>query len=339
MLRVGRRPRARAAATVAVVSAGTSDLPVAEEAALTAESTGCRVDRIVDVVRPVREPGIHPLFQSVFIFESAVTLAGDTSDVRFWRQDLGHVRSAHWDLERCLRMSENGDLGGYVGYRSAWLGDVDVEGLPVNDLAVGSDNWSAEPTPDVHGYTVIVLGVIAAAVFHLAGYALHLYRARFLVGSFDEVIALAGAWIASTVVAISIMKREGLPEDRGVLLEEVREYLAREHGIVLVAALGFENTYALAMREAQAAELGVRAISQLRSHAPHLDIGGDYEFFQRAEWAALVRVYELAFRNERSMDAAKQAGVEQLVDRQKDRLMEKGKEKLEEKLKDIFDRD
>ena len=42
---------------------------------------------------------------------------------------------------------------------------------------------------------------------------------------------------------------------------------------------------------------------------------------------------------ERSMSAAKQAGVEQLVDRQKERLMEKGKEKLEEKLKDIFDRD
>lgn len=34
---------------VAVVSAGTSDLPVAEEAALTAEALGAKVDRIVDV--------------------------------------------------------------------------------------------------------------------------------------------------------------------------------------------------------------------------------------------------------------------------------------------------
>ncbi|HEY8369704.1 MAG TPA: nickel pincer cofactor biosynthesis protein LarB [Thermodesulfobacteriota bacterium] len=39
----------RAKGTVAVVAAGTSDLPVAEEAALTAEAFGHRVDRIYDV--------------------------------------------------------------------------------------------------------------------------------------------------------------------------------------------------------------------------------------------------------------------------------------------------
>jgi uncharacterized protein involved in outer membrane biogenesis len=42
---------------------------------------------------------------------------------------------------------------------------------------------------------------------------------------------------------------------------------------------------------------------------------------------------------ERSMSAAKRAGVQQLVDRQKDELIEKGKEKLDEKLKDILKRD
>lgn len=35
--------------TVLVVSAGTSDLPVAEEAAVTADAMGCRVERLVDV--------------------------------------------------------------------------------------------------------------------------------------------------------------------------------------------------------------------------------------------------------------------------------------------------
>ena len=39
-------PRSRA---VAVVSAGTADLPVAEEAVVTAETMGCRVERIYDV--------------------------------------------------------------------------------------------------------------------------------------------------------------------------------------------------------------------------------------------------------------------------------------------------
>ncbi len=39
-------------ATVAVVAAGTSDLPVAEEAAVTVEATGATVERITDVGSP-----------------------------------------------------------------------------------------------------------------------------------------------------------------------------------------------------------------------------------------------------------------------------------------------
>jgi len=44
---------------VAVVCAGTSDLPVAEEAAITAEMLGCRVERVYDV----GVAGIHRLFR------------------------------------------------------------------------------------------------------------------------------------------------------------------------------------------------------------------------------------------------------------------------------------
>lgn len=48
LFRLGRA-RAVRGATVAVVSAGTADEPIAEEAALTAESLGCRVQRHADV--------------------------------------------------------------------------------------------------------------------------------------------------------------------------------------------------------------------------------------------------------------------------------------------------
>lgn len=53
-----RRPVESQASYIAVASAGTSDLPVAEEAAITAESFGCRVERFVDV----GVAGIHRLF-------------------------------------------------------------------------------------------------------------------------------------------------------------------------------------------------------------------------------------------------------------------------------------
>ena len=52
---------------IAVVSAGTSDLPVAEEAALVAEAFGLRVDRIVDV----GVAGIHRVLAQVPTLERA----------------------------------------------------------------------------------------------------------------------------------------------------------------------------------------------------------------------------------------------------------------------------
>ena len=56
--------------TVLVISAGTSDLPVAEEAALTARLAGNRVERLVDV----GVAGIHRLLGSRATFEAASVL-------------------------------------------------------------------------------------------------------------------------------------------------------------------------------------------------------------------------------------------------------------------------
>jgi osmoprotectant transport system permease protein len=98
------------------------------------------------------------------------------------------------------------------------------------------------------------------------------------------------------------MKRTRVPSDRDAVLEEVRGWLAREHGILLVAPLGFENAYALAMRAGRAAELGVGTIGELAGRAPGLAIASDYEFFDRDEWRSLERVYGLSFRERRTMD-------------------------------------
>ena len=58
LIMVGDMPRKRKG-RVAVVTAGTSDAPVAEEAALTAEAMGARVDRIYDV----GVAGVHRLLE------------------------------------------------------------------------------------------------------------------------------------------------------------------------------------------------------------------------------------------------------------------------------------
>jgi osmoprotectant transport system permease protein len=102
----------------------------------------------------------------------------------------------------------------------------------------------------------------------------------------------------------TIMKRNTVGQERSFVLDEVARYLKEEDGVVLTGALGFENTYAFAVREAVAERLGLETISDLIPYAPEWSLGGDYEFFSRPEWTAVQKAYGLEFRERRSMDSA-----------------------------------
>jgi osmoprotectant transport system permease protein len=106
----------------------------------------------------------------------------------------------------------------------------------------------------------------------------------------------------SGTIWATIMKRDGPLPRRAEVLEEVRRHLKERHDLGLVAALGFENTYALAMRADHAEKLSLTSISDLARVAQSLEFGADYEFFARAEWRALKESYGLAFGSQRSMD-------------------------------------
>jgi osmoprotectant transport system permease protein len=97
------------------------------------------------------------------------------------------------------------------------------------------------------------------------------------------------------------MKREDIPS-RDVVLAEMTTWLREEHGVVCLGALGFENTYGLAVRRADADRHGLRTIEDLARVAADLKIGSDYEFFGRPEWAALRAAYGLEFAVEITMD-------------------------------------
>jgi osmoprotectant transport system permease protein len=114
----------------------------------------------------------------------------------------------------------------------------------------------------------------------------------------------------------TILQRTGPTPSRDRMLAELRRELRHRDGIEIPAALGFENAYALAMRERQAAELSITTLSDLTPHAPQLVFGGDYEFFQRQEWSDLRRIYGLTPRDQRTMDPSLmyQAAAEGEVD-------------------------
>jgi len=88
------------------------------------------------------------------------------------------------------------------------------------------------------------------------------------------------------------------------LRREVTDWLAREHGVQVLGALGFEDAYALAMRRTRAEELGITSLADLALRAPELGLGADYEFLERPEWRALRAAYGLSFARQRPFDPA-----------------------------------
>ncbi len=70
MIVIRKRRKKRRGGPILVISAGTSDIPVAEEAAVTAEVLGNRVERLYDV----GVAGIHRLFNNIGLIRSANVL-------------------------------------------------------------------------------------------------------------------------------------------------------------------------------------------------------------------------------------------------------------------------
>lgn len=101
-----------------------------------------------------------------------------------------------------------------------------------------------------------------------------------------------------------------LLHEPGKITDPLRTYLhvkrrfADEFSIHWLDPFGLDNTYALAMPEARAAELGIRTISDLRPHAERLRAGFSIEFMNRTAdgYPGLVAAYGLAFQSVRSLE-------------------------------------
>jgi len=117
------------------------------------------------------------------------------------------------------------------------------------------------------------------------------YRAL-AAGEIDAYVDYSGTLWAN------VLNRKDNP-GRQAVLEGLRTELKARDGVVLLAPLGFENAYALAMRRDRAEALGIRSLADLAARAPQLTMGGDLEFFSRPEWAAVEKAYGLRFKAKR----------------------------------------
>ncbi|MEO6952353.1 MAG: glycine betaine ABC transporter substrate-binding protein [Polyangia bacterium] len=136
----------------------------------------------------------------------------------------------------------------------------------------------------------VLLGEVATQVLRAAG--IQAEHRRELGGTRIVWDALLGGRVQVYAEYTGTLRAEIFPNEPD---RELGELLA-ERGIVMSAPLGFADSYAVGMREEVAQRLGIRTLSDLRSH-PEVILGLSHEFIERADgWRGLKRRYGL--RNE-----------------------------------------
>ena len=142
--------------------------------------------------------------------------------------------------------------------------------------------------------------ILARVIGHRLEKAGYRVEYRDGLGSVVAFSAVAGGDIDiyvdySGTVWTNGMKRTDVPP-RAAIVKGVAEWAQRNHGVRLLGTLGFENSYAFAMRGDDAARRGIRSIADLVPVAPQLRLATDIEFLERPEWAAVKRAYSLSFK-------------------------------------------
>lgn len=94
-----------------------------------------------------------------------------------------------------------------------------------------------------------------------------------------------------TAWAVLLKRPEAISDSTRTYLEVDRES-QRRWDLDWLMPLGFNNTYALAMREEMAERLGITKVSQLGPHLANLEIGMNHEFLERMDgFRGLTQAY------------------------------------------------
>ncbi|KEF41466.1 MAG: hypothetical protein ER33_11095, partial [Cyanobium sp. CACIAM 14] len=88
----------------------------------------------------------------------------------------------------------------------------------------------------------------------------------------------------------------GVPDPARRVFEETRRLYARRFGLSVFPSLGFENSFAILVRRADARRLGIATLSEAAPHTPGWRAGFGYEFLSRPDgYPGLARRYGLRF--------------------------------------------
>ncbi|HKW74286.1 MAG TPA: glycine betaine ABC transporter substrate-binding protein [Terriglobales bacterium] len=123
--------------------------------------------------------------------------------------------------------------------------------------------------------------------FYLAG--TYICQQALLAGRIDLYVEYTGTALAA------VLKEKAISGHQQVFDQVHRDY-ARRFNLKVMPPLGFDNSFALVMRRADADEKHLTKLSQLAPFAPQMRMGVGYEFLERPDgYKGLVAKYGLKF--------------------------------------------
>jgi osmoprotectant transport system substrate-binding protein len=149
----------------------------------------------------------------------------------------------------------------------------------------------------------VVLGELLAQEIEVAT-GQPVARRFYLAGSYICQQALVSgridAYVEYTGTALTAILKQPLPpigqRDQAQVFDTVRRLYAQRYGIRVEPGLGFEDTFAMVVRGADAQRMGLKTISDAVPHAPQMRLGVGYEFEERPDGLrGLEAAYGLKF--------------------------------------------
>ncbi len=163
-------------------------------------------------------------------------------------------------------------------------------------LVIGAKNFTEQ----------VLLGELLAQEAEAAGEKVD--RRFYLAGSYIAHQALISgridAYVEYTGTALTSILKQPLDHDPQRVFQTVQRIYAQQYHVAVLPSLGFENTFAMAVREADAQRMQLGNLTSLQQAAPQLRLGVGYEFEERPDGLhGMQQAYGLCFAGEpRVMD-------------------------------------
>ncbi len=160
---------------------------------------------------------------------------------------------------------------------------------PERRISVGSKNFTEQ----------LILGELLAQVLE-THINVPVERRFYLAGTYICQQAILAAridvYVEYTGTALAAILKQPVISDSKAVFEIVRNEYQRRFNLTVLPSLGFNNTFAIVMRNDDAIAGGITKLSDLAAYSPRMRIGVGYEFLERPDgFVGLARTYGLRF--------------------------------------------